>query len=122
MQDRVEVWGEAYQSLSWAPIIELLNADQQPPARTDKVRVPLLAEGFAGLLFWLWCFGEGGDILLSLKWIWVVQWYNGLPLLTFSTVVHRWMLTLISKNVRKTNYRNAWYTWQCSPYAPHVRV
>ena len=33
---QVEEWGEAYQALSWGPLIELVKADLQPSARKDK--------------------------------------------------------------------------------------
>lgn len=32
----MEEWGEAYQALSWGPLIDSLKADLQPGARTDK--------------------------------------------------------------------------------------
>ena len=37
---QVEEWGEAYQALSWGPLIELVKADLQPDARRDKARMP----------------------------------------------------------------------------------
>lgn len=38
----MEEWGEAYQALSWGPLVASLNADLQPGARTDKVSQPAL--------------------------------------------------------------------------------
>lgn len=36
---QVEEWGEAYQALSWGPLIELVKADLQPNGRKDKARL-----------------------------------------------------------------------------------
>ena len=45
-KDHVEEWGEAYQALSWGALIEALNADLQPAARTDKVTLPRFSSYF----------------------------------------------------------------------------